>query len=127
MRVRGAGAKPLEPNDSKPNWPSSGPPPGDRAPSTGCSLLWSDAVQKKTERCEAELAEFRPAARRSRAQYRLFAFLDGLCSKAALEAYLRDIADSDRSLSRQITELLELIRQYGPDAVAGAIEKAATA
>ena len=38
-----------------------------------------------------------------------------------------DIADSDRSLSRQITELLELIRQYGPDAVAGAIEKAATA
>jgi len=48
-------------------------------------------------------------------------------AKAALEAYLRDIADSDRSLSRQITELLELIRQYGPDAVAGAIEKAATA
>ena len=63
----------------------------------------------------------------SRAQDRPFAFLDGLCSKAALEAYLRDIADSDRSLSRQITELLELIRQYGPDAVAGAIEKAATA
>ena len=42
-----------------------------------------------------------------------------------MEAYLRDIADSDRSLSRKITELLELIRQYGPDAVA--IEKAATA
>jgi hypothetical protein len=79
------------------------------------------------ERFEAELDEFRPAARRSRGQDRLLAFLYGLCSKAALEAYLRDIADSDRSLSRQITELLELIRQYGPDAVAGAIEKAATA
>lgn len=78
-------------------------------------------------RFEAELAEFRPAAKRSRAQDRLFAFLDGLCSKAELEAYLRDMADSDRSLSRQITELLELIRQYGPDAVAGAIEKASAA
>ena len=33
----------------------------------------------------------------------------------------------DRSLSRQIAELLELIRQYGPEAVAGAIEKAAAA
>ena len=44
-----------------------------------------------------------------------------------LEAYLRDIADTDRALSRQITELLELIRQYGPEAVAGAIEKASAA
>jgi hypothetical protein len=88
---------------------------------------WRRGQTFGAERFEAELAEFRPAVRRSRAQDRLFAFLDGLCSKAALEAYLRDIADSDRSLSRQITELLELIRQYGPDAVAGAIEKAATA
>jgi hypothetical protein len=88
---------------------------------------WRRGQTFGAERFEAELAEFRPAARRSRAQDRLFAFLDGLCSKAALEAYLRDIADSDRSLSRQITELLELIRQYGPDAVAGAIDKAATA
>jgi hypothetical protein len=31
------------------------------------------------------------------------------------------------SLSRQIQELLELIRQYGPEDVAGAIEKAALA
>src|ERR1019366_3061058 len=76
---------------------------------------------------ESELAEFRPAARRSRAQDRLFAFLDGLCSKALVEAYLRDIADTDRALSRQLTELLELIRQYGPEAVAGAIEKASAA
>ena len=58
----------------------------------------------------------RPAARRSRAQQRLFLFLDGLCSRTMVEAYLRDIADTDRALSRQLTELLELIRQYGPEA-----------
>ena len=44
-----------------------------------------------------------------------------------VEAYLRDIADTDRALSRQLKELLELIRQYGPEAVAGAIEKASGA
>lgn len=44
-----------------------------------------------------------------------------------VEAYLRDIADTDRALSRQLTELLELIRQYGPEAVASAIEKASAA
>jgi len=38
-----------------------------------------------------------------------------------------DIADTDRALSRQLTELLELIRQYGPEPVADAIEKASTA
>jgi hypothetical protein len=37
---------------------------------------------------------------------------------------LRGVADSDRVLSRQLNELLELIRQYGPDAVAGALAKA---
>ena len=44
-----------------------------------------------------------------------------------VEAYLRDIADTDRALSRQLTELLELIRQYGPEAVANAIDKASAA
>ena len=88
---------------------------------------WRRGQTFGAERFEAELAEFRPAARRSRAQDRLFASLDGLCSKALVEAYLRDMADSDRALSRQITELLELIRQYGPEAVAGAIEKASAA
>src|ERR1700729_997518 len=44
-----------------------------------------------------------------------------------LEGYLRHIADTDRALSRQLAELLELIRQYGPEAVASAIEKASTA
>ena len=79
------------------------------------------------DRFEAELTALRPAARRSRAQQRLFLFLDGLCSRTMVEVYLRDIADTDRALSRQLTELLELIRQYGPEAVAGAIEKTSVA
>ena len=37
------------------------------------------------------------------------------------------MADTGRSLGRQISELLELIRQYGPQDVAVAIEKAAAA
>ncbi|HEY7390216.1 MAG TPA: hypothetical protein VH640_16995 [Bryobacteraceae bacterium] len=44
-----------------------------------------------------------------------------------LEAYLRNIADTDRALSRQLTELLELIRQHGPEPVADAIAKASAA
>jgi transposase len=78
-------------------------------------------------RFEAELAELRPAAKRSRAQQRLFAVLDGYCSQAMLEAYLRDMADTDRALSRQLAELLELVRQYGPEPVADALEKASAA
>ena len=88
---------------------------------------WRRGQTFGADRFEAELVDLRPAARRSRAQQRLFLFLEGLCSQSMLEAYLRDIAATDRALSRQLTELLELIRQYGPEAVAGAIEKAATA
>ena len=47
--------------------------------------------------------------------------------RAMVEAYLRDMADTDRSLARQIAELSELIRQYGPEAIASAIEKASAA
>jgi transposase len=79
------------------------------------------------ERFERVLAEQRPAARRSQAQQRLLDSLESLCSRALVEAYLRDMADTDRSLGRQISELLELIRQYGPEPVAAAIEKAAEA
>jgi hypothetical protein len=79
------------------------------------------------DRFEAELAELRPAAKRSRAQQRLFAVLENLCSQAMLEAYLRDIADTDRALSRQLAEILELVRQYGPEPVADAITKASAA
>jgi transposase len=88
---------------------------------------WRRGQTFGADRFEAEVADLRPAARRSRAQQRLFLFLDGLCSKAMVEAYLREIADSDRALSRQLNELLELIRQYGPEAVANAMEKASAA
>lgn len=76
------------------------------------------------DRFEKELAEYRPAARRSQAQQRLLDFLRGLCAPDLVEAYLRGLADTDRSLARQITELLELVRQYGPDAVAAAVSRA---
>jgi transposase len=88
---------------------------------------WRRGQTLGADRFEADLAQLRPAAKRSRAQQRLFAVLDGYCSQALLEAYLRDMADTDRALSRQLTELLELVRQYGPEAVADAIEKAAAA
>jgi hypothetical protein len=88
---------------------------------------WRRGQTLGADRFEAEVAELRPAARRSRAQQRLFAVLDGVCSQALLEAYLRDMADTDRALSRQLAELLELIRQYGPEPVADAIEKASAA
>jgi hypothetical protein len=88
---------------------------------------WRRAQTLGADRFEAEVAELRPAAKRSRAQQRLLAVLDGFCSQAMLQAYLRDMADTDRALSRQLTELLELIRQYGPEPVADAIEKAAAA
>lgn len=88
---------------------------------------WRRGQTLGADRFEAELAQWRPAARRSHSQQRLMAVLEGLCSQSMLEAYLRGIADSDRSLSRQLTELLELIRQYGPEPVAGAIDKASAA
>jgi len=88
---------------------------------------WRRGQTFGAERFERVLAEERPAARRSQAQHRLLDSLDGVCSRVLIEAYLRDMADTDRSLGRQIAELLELIRQYGPEAVAAAIEKAASA
>lgn len=88
---------------------------------------WRRGQTLGAERFEAEVAELRPAARRSRAQQQLLAWLTPLCEADLVESYLRQIADSDRALSRQLSELLELIRQYGPQAVAGAISKAAAA
>lgn len=72
------------------------------------------------ERFEKELLDQRPTARRSRAQSRLVALLGEVA-----ESYLRGLADTDRALARQVTELLELVRLYGPEAVASALEKAA--
>jgi transposase len=88
---------------------------------------WRRGQTFGADRFEKLLVEQRPAARRSQAQQRLLDSLDGLCSRAVVEAYLRDLADTDRSLSRQIDELLELMRQYGPEAVASAMERAAAA
>jgi len=88
---------------------------------------WRRGQTLGADRFEAEVAELRPAAKRSRARQRLFAGLESFCSQTLLEAYLRDMADTDRALSRQLTELLELVRQYGPEAVADAIQKAAGA
>ena len=88
---------------------------------------WRRGQTLGANRFDAELTQMRPAAKRSQAQQRLFAVLDGYCSQAMLEAYLRDMADTDRALSRQLAELLELVRQYGPEPVADALEKASAA
>jgi transposase len=88
---------------------------------------WRRGQTFGADRFEKLLAEERPAARRSQAQQRLLEYLEGLCSRALVEAYLRAMADTDRSLARQLSELLELIRQYGPEGVASAIEKASAA
>jgi hypothetical protein len=86
---------------------------------------WRRGQTFGADRFERILAEQRPAARRSQAQQRLLDSLDGLCPREGVEAYLRHMADTDRSLGRQIDELLELIRQYGPETVAGAMQRAA--
>jgi hypothetical protein len=68
------------------------------------------------------LAEHRPAAQRSRTQQRLIALLG-----ENFETYLQGLAQTDRSLPRQISELLHLVREYGPEAVATAVVKAQAA
>lgn len=77
---------------------------------------WQRGQTLGAERFEKELLEGRAAAQRSHAQRRLTLLLgeEG-------EAYLRGLAETDRMLSRQIRELLELVRQYGPQAVTAAI------
>ncbi len=79
------------------------------------------------ERFEKELLAHKAATQRSQAQRRLVALLVSDCSQETVEAYLRGLADTNRALSRQITELLYLIRQYGPEAVATALQKALAA
>jgi hypothetical protein len=88
---------------------------------------WRRGQTFGAERFEKELLAHRAAAQRSQAQRRLIALLASDCSQETVEAYLRGLADSNRCLSRQITELLQLIRQYGPEAVAGALQRASTA
>lgn len=74
------------------------------------------------ERFEKELLEQRPAAERTQTQRRLV----GLLGPVA-DSYLRALADTDRSMARQVRELLALVRQYGPEAVAAALDKAQAA
>ena len=59
------------------------------------------------------------AAQRSAAQQRLVTWLG-----PTSELYLRQLADTDRSLTRQVRELLTLVRGYGPEAVTAALNQA---
>ena len=86
---------------------------------TRYARCWRRGQTLGTERYEKELLAQRPAAERSAAQRRLVLFLG-----ETGESYLRKLADTDRSLSRQIKELLALVRQYGPESVLAAIRKA---
>jgi transposase len=80
---------------------------------------WRRGQVLGADRYQKELLEQRPAAERSAAQRRLVLFLGDTG-----ESYLRQLAETDRSLSRQIKELLLLVRQYGPEAVMAAVRKA---
>jgi len=80
---------------------------------------WRRGQTFGAERFEKELLEHRPSAERTQAQQRLIALLG-----SQAESYLRQMAETDRSLARQIRELLALVRQYSPEAVAAALGKA---
>ncbi len=71
------------------------------------------------ERFQKELLAQLAAAQRSAEQQRLVSWLG-----PASESYLRRLAETDRSLTRQVRELLLLVREYGPDAVAAALTQA---
>jgi hypothetical protein len=74
------------------------------------------------EKFQRELFQQMPAVERSAEQRRLVALLGD-----AAEAYLQGLAQTDRSLPRQIRELLLLVRDYGPENVAQAVERALAA
>jgi transposase len=80
---------------------------------------WQRGQVLGAERYQKELFAQRAAAQRSAAQQRLVAWLG-----PASELYLQRLADTDRSLTRQVRELLTLVREYGPEAVAAALSKA---
>lgn len=80
---------------------------------------WERGRTFGAERFQKELFQRLAAAQRSAAQQRLIQLLG-----PTSEYYLRKLAETDRSLTRQIRELLELVRDYGPPAVTVALEKA---
>lgn len=83
---------------------------------------WQRGQVFGAERFQKELFAQMAAAERSAAQQRLVRLLG-----PETEDYLRHLANSDRSLSRQVRELLALVREYGPNAVAAALSKALAA
>jgi transposase len=80
---------------------------------------WQRGQTLGAEAFQKELLAQLAAAQRSAAQQRLLALLGPTC-----ELYLRRLADTDRSLARQVRDLLALVREYGPDAVSVALSKA---
>jgi transposase len=88
---------------------------------------WRRGQTIGVERFEKELFDHRPGARRSRAQQGLLTWLRGLCPQETVESYLRGLADTDRSLLRQLHQLLGLFRAYRPEQVAEALQKALAA
>ena len=80
---------------------------------------WRRGQVLGAERFAKELWAQRAAAQRSAAQQRLVQWLGPTC-----ELYLQCLVETDRSLNRQVRELLELLREYGPEAVATALQKA---
>ena len=80
---------------------------------------WQRGQTFGAERFQKELYAQMAAAQRSAAQQRLVTWLG-----PTSELYLRQLADTDRSLTRQVRELLTLVRGYGPEAVTAALNQA---
>lgn len=80
---------------------------------------WERGRTFGAERFQKELFAQMAAAQRSAAQQRLIQLLG-----PTSEYYLCRLAETDRSLMRQVRKLLELVRDYGPESVAAALEKA---
>lgn len=83
---------------------------------------WRRGQTFGSERFEKEMLERRPGAERTQGQQRLVALVG-----PTAEAYLRCLAETDRSMTYQIRHLLALVRQYDPEAVASAFAKAQAA
>lgn len=83
---------------------------------------WGHGHTFGAERFERELRDQLPAAAASQDQQRLLQWLG-----PAAGDFLRRCADNHRSIRRQVTELLGLVRDYGPDEVRGALAAATAA
>jgi hypothetical protein len=80
---------------------------------------WQRGQVLGADRFERELRAQMAAAERSASQQRLIALLGPTAHE-----YVERLADTDRSLSRQVRELFTLVREYGPEAVAAALAQA---